>query len=100
MLAPFAPHVAEELWHKLGHETSVAHAEWPEVDEAMLKDEIVEVVVQVLGKVRSRVQVPAGAGEKAHEEAALADEKIAQLIAGKTVRKVIVVPGRLVNIVV
>ena len=98
-LAPFVPHIAEELWHRLGHESSVTQAPWPEVDESQLKDETVEIVVQILGKVRSKVQVPAGADNKTHEEAALQDPKIAELLSGKTIRKIIVVPNRLVNIV-
>ncbi|MHC4958644.1 MAG: leucine--tRNA ligase [Planctomycetota bacterium] len=99
MLAPFAPHLCEEIWHRMGREGSVATAEWPAHDEAMLVDDVADVVVQVLGKVRSRVQVPAGADKDEHERLALADEKIAKLVEGKTVRKVIVVPGKLVNIV-
>jgi leucyl-tRNA synthetase len=99
ILAPFAPHVAEEIWHRLGEENSVTRAAWPDYDEAMLKDDEVEIVVQVMGKVRSRITVPADADEKALEEAALADERIQKEIEGKTVRKVIVVPGRLVNVV-
>jgi leucyl-tRNA synthetase len=99
VLAPFVPHVAEELWQRLGHDTSVALAEWPSFDESMLVDDLVEVPVQVLGKVRSRIMVSPDADEKTMEEMALADERIAGFIEGMTVRKVIVVPGRLVNIV-
>jgi leucyl-tRNA synthetase len=78
----------------------VAAQTWPAVDAAMLVDDEIEVPVQVLGKLRSRILVPADADAKALEAAALADERIQDCIAGKTVRKVIVVPGRLVNIVV
>ena len=99
ILAPFVPHVAEELWQRLGKETSVALAEWPDFDESMLVDDLIEVPVQVLGKVRSRIMVSPGADDKTMEEMALADQKIANCIEGKTVRKVIVVPGKLVNIV-
>ncbi len=99
VLAPFAPHFAEELWHKLGHDGSVAHADWPGYKESMLVDDEVEIAVQVLGKVRARLCVPAGSTEDQLRELALGEASIAQLIAGKTVRKVIVVPGRLVNIV-
>ena len=100
-LSPFTPHVAEELWDKLHGRSrgSVAHADWPGYDEAMLSDDTVEIPVQIMGKVRSKVVVPAGADNATMEKAALADERIAGLLAGKTVRKVIVVPGRLVNIV-
>ncbi len=99
MLAPLAPHIAEELWARLGHDGSLAYEPWPACDERYLVEDSVEIVVQVLGKVRGKVAVPADADQKAVEAAALADEKIASLIAGKTVRKVIVVPGKLVNIV-
>jgi leucyl-tRNA synthetase len=99
ILSPFVPHVAEELWHRLGHETSVSRADWPAYDEAMLREDEIEIAVQILGKLRSRVRVPADADRDALERAALEDERISELLAGKTVRKVIVVPGRLVNIV-
>ncbi len=102
VLAPFAPHMGEELWHKLGRvesSGSIAHSAWPEFDAAMLVSDTIEIPVQILGKVRSRVTVPADADQKTLESAALDDPKIKDLIAGKTVRKVIVVPGRLVNIV-
>src|SRR5690606_31143215 len=99
VLAPFAPHMAEELWSRLGHQESVTYASWPGFDAAMLTDDEMELAVQVMGKVRSRITVPADADEATVEQAALADEKIAAIIEGKTVRKVIVVPGKLVNIV-
>ena len=99
VLAPFAPHFAEELWHKLGHEDCVAHADWPGYEESMLVDSEVEIAVQILGKVKARLSVPAGASEDELRELALKEDTIAELIAGKDVRKVIVVPGRLVNIV-
>jgi leucyl-tRNA synthetase len=99
LLAPFAPHIAEELWHKLGHEGSVVHAPWPTYDEAQLHDEEIEIPVQVRGKVRSRIRVPVDADREALEAAALADDRIQALLEGKTVRKVIVVPGRLINLV-
>ncbi|MBX3322423.1 MAG: leucine--tRNA ligase [Phycisphaeraceae bacterium] len=102
-LAPFAPHMAEELWDRLGRREalgSVAMQTWPAVDPAMLVDDEIEVPVQVLGKLRSRIRIPADADAKAMEDAALADERVREHIAGKTVRKVIVVPGRLVNIVI
>jgi leucyl-tRNA synthetase len=99
MLSPFIPHVAEEFWHRLGHDSSVVIEAWPDFDESMLVDDLVEVPVQILGKLRSKIQVPPDADADSMEKAALADERIAELIAGKTVRKVVVVPGRLVNIV-
>ncbi|WP_394614752.1 leucine--tRNA ligase [Lentzea sp. JNUCC 0626] len=99
MLAPQAPHVAEELWSKLGNEGSLAHGPFPAADEQYLVEDTVEYPIQVNGKVRSRVVVSASAGLDEIKAAALAEEKIAELVAGGEPRKVIVVPGRLVNIV-
>lgn len=99
MLAPQAPHVAEELWSKLGHEGSLAHGPFPKADEQYLVEDTVEYPIQVNGKVRSRVVVSASAAQDEIKAAALAEEKIAELVAGGEPRKVIVVPGRLVNIV-
>ncbi|WP_280243784.1 leucine--tRNA ligase [Nocardia abscessus] len=99
MLAPLAPHIAEELWDRLGHTASLAHGPFPVADPALLVDESVEYPIQMNGKVRSRIQVPADADNATIEAAALADEKIAALLNGAAPRKLIVVPGRLVNIV-
>ena len=100
LLAPIAPHVTEELWHARGADGSIHAAEWPEVDEDAAADEIITVVVQVNGKVRDQVEVPAGSSDEELEAAALASDKVAPWLEGKDVRKVIVVPGRLVNLVV
>ncbi len=100
LLAPMAPHLAEELWQILGHEETLAYESWPSYDPALLKDEEVEVPVQVNGKLRARVVVPADADGTAIEAAARRDERVAAMIDGKTVRKVVVVPGKLVNFVV
>jgi leucyl-tRNA synthetase len=99
MLAPLAPHMAEEVWARLGHTESLAYEPFPEPDPAYLVVEEVEIVVQVDGKVRARVKVPSGASEADHEAAARADDRIAQLVAETDVRNVIIVPGRLVNFV-
>ncbi len=99
VIAPIMPHIAEELWQRLGHAETLTYEPWPAYDEKLAADDMVEIAVQVLGKVKSRITVPADADDKALEEAALNDEKIQQEIKGKTVRKVIVVKGRLVNIV-
>lgn len=99
MLAPVCPHVAEELWSKLGHEQSLAHGPFPVADERWLVEDTVEYPIQVNGKVRSRMTVAAAASEAELREAALADEKVAAMIDGGEPRKVIVVPGRLVNVV-
>ena len=99
MLAPLSPHIAEELWAKLGHDGSLAHGPFPKADEKYLVEDSVEYPIQVNGKVRARITVAATAGQDEVKAVALADEKIAELVAGGTPRKVIVVPGRLVNIV-
>ena len=100
MLAPLAPHLAEELWLRLGHTTSLAHGPFPESDPAYLVDDTVEYPVQVNGKVRGRVMVAADADDDTVKAAALADDKVQAFLAGATPRKVIVVAGRLVNLVV
>jgi leucyl-tRNA synthetase len=100
VLAPFAPHLAEELWALLGRPAPVSLAAWPAVEEQWLKDDTVEIPVQIQGKLRGRVVVPAGADAGAMQAAATADPKIAELLEGKQVVKVVAVPGRLVNFVV
>jgi leucyl-tRNA synthetase len=100
LLSPFAPHLAEELWHALGHRESLAYEPWPAFDAALTRADAIEVPVQINGKVRLRLTVPAEIDKAALETTALADERVRQLIEGKQVRKVIVVPGKLVNIVV
>jgi leucyl-tRNA synthetase len=100
MLAPLAPHLAEELWQRLGHSTSLAHGPFPVADADYLVDDTVEYPVQVNGKVRGHITVPADADADAVEAAALADEKVQTSLAGATPKKVIVVAGRLVNLVV
>ncbi|MCX5066385.1 leucine--tRNA ligase [Micromonospora lupini] len=97
MVAPFAPHVAEELWRKLGHDTSLTYADFPTADPALLVAETVTYPVQVNGKVRGRVEVPADASEETVRATAL--DAVAAVLAGKEPRKVIVVPGRLVSVV-
>ena len=100
LLAPYAPHIAEELWQVLGHGPTLAYEAWPEFDEALTRDNTIEIPVQVLGKLRSKVMVPAEASPAEIEAAARADEKTREWIGGKQVVKVIVVPGRLINFVV
>ncbi|MDQ2649636.1 MAG: leucine--tRNA ligase [Actinomycetota bacterium] len=100
LLAPLAPHVAEELWQRLGHESSLAWEEFPEADPARLVEDTVEVPVQINGKVRARLVLAAGLGADELETAARADAKVAELLDGSTIRKVIAVPGKLVNFVV
>ena len=100
VLSPFAPHMCEELWRVLGHAESLAYEPWPAFDESAIKEDTVEVPVQINGKVRGRVVVPAGADQATLEAAARSDEKVAAQLEGKTVVKAIVVPGRMVNFVV
>ncbi len=100
LLAPMAPHLAEELWQILGHAETLAYVPWPTFDPALLKDETIEIPVQINGKLRSRVTVPAGADREALESAVRADEKIAGLLVGKEIKKVVVIAGKLVNFVV
>src|SRR5262249_16384147 len=102
ILSPFAPHMAEELWAALGHKETLAYEPWPSFDEGLTKDEEIEGPVQVHGKVGGRLLVPV---DVAHDKvklegAALADPKVKELLAGKQAKKIIVVPGKLVNIVV
>ncbi len=99
MLGPLAPHVAEELWRTLGHRESVAHAPWPEADASLLDEDIVSLVVQVNGKKRDEIRVPADASDDAVREAALASENVRKHLGDREPKKVIVVRGRLVNIV-
>jgi leucyl-tRNA synthetase len=99
LLAPFAPHLCEELWEVLGHTTTLAYAPWPVFNEEFLKVSEVEVLVQVLGKPKARVMMPPNADEAAMQALALAQETVKEAVAGKTIRKVICVPGRLINIV-
>lgn len=99
LLSPYAPHLAEELWQILGHKDTLAYIAWPEYDEALTQDATIEIPVQIRGKVRSRIQVPAGISKSDLEQAAKDDKKVAELLVGKELLKTIVVPGRLVNFV-
>ncbi len=100
MMAPLTPHIAEELWSLLGHEGSLTHGPFPVADARYLVADTVEYPIQVNGKVRSRVTVAAEATTEQVEAAVLADEKVAAALDGHAPRKLIVVPGRLVNVVV
>ncbi|TMA22034.1 MAG: hypothetical protein E6J87_26850 [Deltaproteobacteria bacterium] len=99
LLSPFAPHLAEELWRHLGHATSVALATWPEADPARLVRSAIRLAVQVNGKRRDEIEVPADADEQEIRSAALASEHVQRHLDGRPPKKVIVVPGRLVNVV-
>ncbi len=99
MLSPVAPHVSEELWSVLGHTETISYEPWPTYDERKLVEAEVEIVVQIMGKVRAKISVSKDISKEELEKTALENEKIQALIEGKTIRKVIVVPGKLVNIV-
>jgi leucyl-tRNA synthetase len=100
VLSPVVPHICHELWQALGHESAPVYEAWPEFDESALAEDMVEIVVQVNGKLRGRISVAAGADADSISEIALADENVKRFVADKTIRKTIVVPGRLVNVVV
>jgi leucyl-tRNA synthetase len=100
MLSPFAPHLAEELWSRLGHRQSLAYEPWPEADAALLVEDTIKLAVQVNGKRRDEIEVAVDADQKAIEAAALASEKVQRHVGGKQPRKIILVKGRLVNVVV
>ncbi|MGH8320626.1 MAG: class I tRNA ligase family protein, partial [Gammaproteobacteria bacterium] len=100
VLAPMTPHICETLWRELGHSESVMAVSWPRADETALIQDRIELVVQVNGKLRGRVTVVADADQKSVENAALAEPNVKRFIEGKPVKKVIVVPGKLVNVVV
>jgi leucyl-tRNA synthetase len=100
LLAPFAPHLAEELWQALGGPATLAFEPWPTYDPNLLKADSVEVPVQINGKLRGKITVPTGLDKAALEAAALADDKVKSLLEGKAIKKVIAVPGKMVNVVV
>jgi leucyl-tRNA synthetase len=100
ILSPLAPHFAEEVWAGIGGEGLVCRQTWPEPDEALLEDEASLIVVQVNGKVRGRISVPRGAAEEVALRAAREDGNVASQLEGKTVRRVVFVPDRLLNVVV
>ena len=99
MLAPVTPHLSEVLWQELGHDSDITFAAWPQVDASALVASSILVVVQVNGKVRGKINVPADAEQDAVIAAAVGDENVQRFIADKTIRKQIYVPGKLVNIV-
>jgi leucyl-tRNA synthetase len=100
LISPIVPHIAEELWNSLGHEKSILQAPWPKWDEDALQAEEILIVVQVNGKLRSKITVSAEATGEELEQAALRDARIQDFIGGKPVKKVVVVPNKLINVVV
>ena len=99
-LAPFAPHLGEELWAFLGHDDTITYVAWPQFDAAALVEDEIEIPVQVLGKLRGRITVPVAATPAEMEAAAKANADVAKFLEGKTIVKVIAVPKRMVNFVV
>jgi leucyl-tRNA synthetase len=99
MTAPLAPHISEELWQRLGHSESLAHGPFPVADPTQVVAEVFEYPIQVKGKVRARITVPADAPVADVQAAALAEPRIVELLAGAAPRKVVVVPGKMVSIV-
>ncbi|MBX3213172.1 MAG: class I tRNA ligase family protein [Labilithrix sp.] len=100
ILSPFAPHAGEELWQRLGGTASLAYEPWPAFDPALVKDDVIEIGVQVNGKARASIQIPADADEAAAKAVALEEPKIKDLTVGKTIKKVIFVKGRILNLIV
>ena len=100
LLSPIVPHITHELWKILGQTSLLLEQDWPTVDESALVKDSLQIIVQVNGKLRSRIEVPASAGKDEIEQAATNDENVKRFTDGKQVVKVIVVPGKLVNIVI
>jgi leucyl-tRNA synthetase len=100
LMAPFAPHVTDELWHRLGNTDSVHTQAWPKFDPAALVADEITLVIQIMGKTRGTIQVPASADKQAQEKSARESELAQRYIEGKKIKKVIVVPGKLVNLVI
>jgi leucyl-tRNA synthetase len=100
VLAPYAPHLAEELWSALGHEESLMWEEFPQADPRWLQQELVEVPVQVNGKVRSKIEVAVDIGQEQIQQQVLADSRVQEYTEGKEIVKFVWVPGRMVNLVV
>lgn len=99
MLSPIAPHIGEELWDRLGHENTITYQPWPTFDESLLVDDEVEIVVQVNGKVRAKINIPKDLSKEEMQDLALSNDNVKMSIEGKEVKKVIAVPQKLVNIV-
>lgn len=99
VLSPFAPHIAEELWEVLGHKTSIVHAEWPSYDESKMQKSSVEMVVQVLSKIRAKITVPAGLSQEEVLEIAKEDVNVQKFLEGLQIRKVIFIPDKLINLI-
>jgi len=100
LLSPFVPHIAEELWHEIGNKNSIFEEKWPEYDKELIKEEKINLVIQVNGKVRDRIEVPAGISEEEAKTLAISREKVKNWLSGKEIKQIIFVPDKLINIVV
>jgi len=100
LLAPFAPHLAEELWRVLGHDQSLAYVAWPKADPEKMKVDSVEIPVQVNGKVRTKIQMPVGIDNAQAQQLAMSSPRVIELLDGKELLKVVVIPGKMINLVV
>lgn len=100
LLSPFAPHIAEELWQRLGHADSLAYEPWPEAEEQYLKDDMIVLPIQINGKTRGKLQLREGSGEDEAFAAVVQEKHFEKYLSGHTVRKRIYVPGRILNIIV
>ena len=100
LIAPFAPHLAEELWHRLGHAGTVCDAAWPELNEDYLKSDTINYPVQINGKLRANLDLPADVTQEIATAAALELEQVQKWMEGKPAKKVVFVPGRMINVVV
>jgi leucyl-tRNA synthetase len=99
LLGPFAPHIAEEIWKQLGNSRAIFSEAWPDWDEGLTKEDEIELVMQINGKLRNKVMIPAGLDDDAIKERSLRDQKISEYVKGRSIKKIIVVKGKLVNIV-
>ena len=100
LIAPFGPHIAEELWRRLGHQTTVCDASWPTHNEDFLKTDTVNYPIQINGKLRASLELPSGISAEEAEKAALGLELVQKWLEGNTPKKVVFVPGRMINVVV
>jgi len=100
LLAPFAPHIAEELWSKIGNKTSIHLEKWPEYDKSLIVDEEIELIVQINGKLRDKIKIKADLGEEEAKKIVLESEKVKNWIDGREIKQVVFVKGKLMNIVV
>ena len=100
MLAPFGPHISEELWHRMGYRDSVCDAKWPDLNEEFLKSDTVNYPIQINGKLRANIELPTETTAAEAEKAALALEQVQKWLEGKPPKKVVFVPGRMINVVV